>query len=234
MQQLLETITNSDFFGIVLCVVAYEIGMLIHVKSKRLALLNPMLIAIAITIGVLVLTGAEYETFSKSANLLTVLLTPTCVAFAVPLYRQLDTLKKNAPVIIAGIFVGSIASCTSVFLMCKLFGLSKELCFALLPKSVTTPIAAGIAGELGGITSVTILAVIFTGILGAAFVPPLCRILHLTDRVAIGLGTGTSSHALGTSTALTMGEVEGAMSSLSIVVAGILTVVIAPIFAMFY
>ncbi|MGI6031598.1 MAG: LrgB family protein [Eubacteriales bacterium] len=233
MNELHELLTTSSYFGIVLCVLTYLVGMWIQ-KKTRLAVCNPLLISIALTIGALVVLQVDYDSFADSADPLSWLLTPTSVAFAVPLYRQLEVLRKNAVVILTGIFAGSFASCLSILVLSRLFGLSRELYYSLLPKSITTPIAIGVTEELGGYSSITVICVIFTGILGAAFLPAVARALRMTDKVAIGLGIGTSSHALGTSTALQMGEVEGAMSSLSIVVAGVTTVVLSPLFAMFY
>lgn len=233
MSELHSLLTESSFFGIVLCVVTYEIGVLLQRKTRS-PLCNPLLISIALTICALLVLRVDYDSFSESASPLSWLLTPTSVAFAVPLYRQLDVLKKNAAIILSGIFTGCISACLSIFAMSKLMGLSRELFCSLLPKSITTPIAVGVVEELGGYSSITVICVIFTGILGAAFLPAVSKALRMTDKVAIGLGIGTSSHALGTSTALQMGEVEGAMSSLSIVVAGVITVIISPILAMFY
>lgn len=233
LQEIHSLVFSSPYMGIVLCVLAYEIGVQINRKTKQ-DLCNPLLISMIIVIGVLYFCKVDYEVFDESASKLTFLLTPASVAFAIPLYRQLEVLKKNLGVILAGIGVGCLTACLSVFGLSKLFGLDQQLFFSLLPKSLTTPIAVGVSEELGGYVSITIIAVLITGIVGAAVIPTLCKVLPLHDPIGIGLGIGTSSHALGTSKALEMGELQGAMSSLSIAVAGIITVVLAPVISMLY
>jgi putative effector of murein hydrolase len=154
---------------------------------------------------------------------------PSTVVLAVPLYKQLDLLKKNAKAILTGIFVGSAIGIISIIGISYLVGLNASVIKSLVPKSVTTPIGISISSQLGGVVPITVLAIIITGIVGAVFGPTICKIFRIKDKVAVGVSIGTASHAVGTSKALELGEVEGAMSSLSIGIAGIMTVIIAPL-----
>lgn len=233
MDNLLLIMTQSPHFAIVLCLGTFMIGRTINRKTGWI-LLNPLLIAQLLVAAVLIGFRLDVEKFQADSSMIRYLLLPTTVSLAVPLYRQLEVLKKNKAIILTGIAAGCLSSVGSIMLLCLLFGLPREFFISLVSKSVTTPIAVGITGELGGITAITIIGVISTGIAGAVFCQLLFKIFRITDPVAIGLGIGTSSHALGTSKALVIGEVEGAMSSLAIVVAGCMTVILAPIAANFY
>jgi len=148
---------------------------------------------------------------------------------AVPLYKQLDLLKKNAKAILTGIFVGSSVGIVSIIGISYLVGLDSSIIKSLVPKSVTTPIGISISSQLGGLVPITVLSIIVTGIIGAVFGPTICKVFKIKDKVAVGVSIGTAAHAVGTSKALELGEIEGAMSSLSIGIAGIMTVIIAPV-----
>ena len=161
------------------------------------------------------------------------LLLPATVALAIPLYEKLDLLKENAPAIIAGISVGTLVSLGSAFALALAMDLTQEQYATLLPKSVTTAISMDVAAELGGIAALTGAIVIVTGIVGALLAETVCKVFHITDPIAKGVGIGTAAHAVGTSKALQMGDVEGAMSGLSIAVAGVLTAVLCPVFVGF-
>ena len=150
------------------------------------------------------------------------------------LYRQLEVLKKNFKAIICAILSGSVACSVTMFAMAKLFNISEEVYFGLTSKSVTLAIALGITEELGGIAGVTCVAVVVSGIIGAAFVTVFSKIFKISNPIALGLSVGTASHAIGTSRAIQLDELVGAMGSLAIVIAGVLTVVIAPIMAGLY
>ena len=141
----------------------------------------------------------------------------------------MDLLKKNAAAILTGISVGSIIGICMIIGISYYLGLDSDIIKSLIPKSVTTPIGIAISSQLGGIVPITVLAVIVTGIMGSIIGPAVCRIFRINNKVAIGVAIGTASHAIGTSKALELGEVEGAMSSLSIGIAGIVTVILAPI-----
>ena len=209
------------------------LGAFLKKKCKN-PLLNPLLISIIISIVVLVVAGVDYETYNASAKYLSYLLTPSTVCLAIPLYEQLPLLKKNFVAIVLGIFSGALTSVVCVFVLSKLMQLSHEEYVSQLPKSVTTAIGIGVSEELGGYVTITIAVIVITGILGNLFAEIVYKIFRITEPIAKGVGIGTSSHAMGTAKAIEMGEVEGAMSGLSIVVAGIFTVILAPIFANFH
>ena len=169
----------------------------------------------------------------KKAKYLSYLLTPATVALAIPLYQQITLLKKNGLAIFLGIFSGVLSSLLSILAMSYMFGLSHREYVTLLPKSITTAIGIGVADELGGITTITVAVIIVTGVLGNVIGQAVCKVFKIYEPIAVGLAFGTSAHAIGTAKALEIGEVEGAMSSLSIVVSGLMTVVGASVFAMF-
>lgn len=225
-----EFLTDSLFFGAIISLAAYEAGLLLK-KRFRLALLNPLLIGTACVIGVLVLLNVEYSRYQESAKYISYLLTPATISLAVPLYQQAELLKKNRKAVAGGITAGVLASLLSVFLLAKLFSLNHEQYVTLLPKSITTAIGMGISKELGGMETITVAVIIITGILGNVLAEFICKIFRIQDPVAKGLAIGTSSHAIGTAKAMELGETEGAMSSLAIAVAGLLTVLGASLFA---
>ena len=227
-----EFLSNSVFFGAVLSLVAYEAGLLLRRKFK-LAILNPLLIATICVMAVLVLFKVDYDQYNESAKYISYLLTPATVCLAVPLYEQMSLLKKNFKAVAAGIVSGVLASLVSVLVLAKLFGLSHEQYVTLLPKSITTAIGMGISEELGGIVTITVAVIIITGILGNVIAELVCKVFHIQEPIAKGLARGTASHAIGTAKAMEMGPVEGAMSSLAIAVAGLLTVIGASVFAGF-
>ena len=224
---------ESLFFGMFLSLGCYEIGLLIR-RKWRLALLNPLLLAIVLVIVFLKLFHIEYSDYNASAKYLSYLLTPSTVCLAVPLYEQLQVLKKNVGAILCGILAGMVASLGSVLALSAAFCLSHEQYVTLLPKSITTAIGIGISEELGGIPAITAAVIIITGIFGNIFAEVICRWAGICEPVAKGIGIGSSSHALGTTKAMEMGEVEGAMSGLSIAVSGLMTVAGAAVFANLY
>ena len=230
MKELLE---NSVFFGVFISLFGYEIGLLLKRKYK-LAIFNPLLIAIIIVMLFLVATGVDYETYNEGAKYISYLLTPATVCLAIPLSQQLEMLKKNYKAILGGIFAGVLTSMVSILALCILFHLSKEEYITLLPKSITTAIGMGVSEELGGIVTITVAVIIITGVFGNIIGETVFRIFCITDPVAKGVALGTSAHAIGTARALEIGEVEGAMSGLSIAVAGLMTVVTASVFANIY
>ena len=200
-------------------------------RKWKFAILNPLLISIIIVIAVLLVLRMDYEPYNEGAKYLSYLLTPATVCLAIPLYEQLEHLKKNVKAIAAGILSGVLSSLVSVWALSAAFGLSHEEYVTLLPKSITTAIGMGVSEELGGI--VTIAVIIVTGVLGNIIAELVCRLSRIKEPVAKGIAIGSASHAIGTAKALEMGEVEGAMSSLSIAVSGLLTVIGASVFEMF-
>ncbi len=221
------------FFGAVLTLAAYELGLLLK-KKFRMALCNPLLIAIICVIAVLKLFHIDYETYNNGGKYISFLLTPATVCLAVPLYQQLELLKKNLKAVLLGILSGVLASGISILVMAMLFRLGHEQYVTLLPKSITTAIGMGVSEELGGIVTITVAVIIITGVLGNVIADVVFRIAKIEEPIAKGLALGTSAHAIGTSKAMELGQVEGAMSSLAIAVAGLLTVAAASVFAGFY
>lgn len=220
------------FFGMAISLLGYEVGLLVKKKLKK-AIFNPLLISVIVVILFLAVFHIDYETYNNGAKYLSYLLTPATVCLAMPLYQQLQLLKKNAKAVILGILSGVVTSLTCVLLLSKLFGLSHEQYVTLLPKSITTAIGMGVSEEMGGIVTITVSAIIITGILGNMMAEFVCKIFRITEPVAKGIAIGTSAHAVGTAKALEMGEIEGAMSSLAIAVAGLVTVVLASFYANF-
>ena len=214
----------SPFFGIALSIVAFSIGVWIQ-KKTGLVICNPLIIAIVLVSGVLLLFKIPYESYNEGGSIINMFLAPATSCLAVSVYTKMELLKKNWLPILAGCVAGSLTSMGSVFLLCRLFGLDEAMTWSLLPKSVTTPIAVGIAESHGGISSITVAAVILTGIMGSILAPFLIRIFRVKDSMTAGLAIGACSHAVGTSKAIEIGETEGAMSGLAIGICGIVTVV---------
>ena len=223
----------SLFAGVTVSLVAYLIGMLLKKKFK-LAILNPLLISIVLTIIVLVVADVDYDTYNKGASYLSWFLTPATVCLAIPLYEQWTLLKKNIAAVALGLTAGVITSLVTVLVLSVLMGLSHEDYVTLLPKSITTAIGMGLSEELGGIVTITVAVIIVTGVIGNMFAENICKLFHISDPVAKGVGIGSASHAMGPSKAMEMGEIDGAMSSLSIAVSGLMTVVVSLIFSHIY
>jgi len=224
-----DFLTNSVFFGAVISLVAYEIGILLKKKFK-LAIFNPLLIAVICVMAVLMLFHIDYDTYNEGGQYISYLLTPT-VSLAVPLYRQIELLKNNIKAVAMGILSGVLASMAGVYILARAFHLNSQLYVTLLPKSITTAIGMGVSEELGGVVTITVAVIVITGVLGNVIADLACKIFRLEEPVAKGLALGTAAHAIGTAKAMEMGEIEGAMSSLAIAVAGLLTVVTSSVFA---
>lgn len=228
-----EFLLNSAYFGFTLTLFGYWLGTRISKKIKS-TLCNPLLLAIIFIIIFLKATGISYETFDNGAKYINYFLTPSTVCLAVPLYRQIKLLKENIVAILASIFSGCVSCGAIIFVMSRMFALDGEIYAGLAPKSITTAIALGVSEELGGLAAVTVMAVFISGIGGAVIATTIFKIFRIEEPMAQGLALGTASHAIGTSKALELGEIQGAMSSLAIAVAGVMTVVLAPVFAGFY
>ena len=225
-----ELMQQSMFFGAFLSIGTYLLGLMIK-RKFRLAICNPLLISIALTIAVLVLTGVDYGTYNESAKYLSYFLTPATVCLAVPLYQQLEQLKSNWKAILGGILSGVLTSLVTMLVLAKLFGLGHAEYVTLLPKSITTAIGMGVSEELGGYVTITVAVIVITGVFGNMIAEAVCRLFRIREPIARGIAIGSAAHAIGTARAMEMGEIEGAMSSLSIAVAGLLTVVGASFFA---
>lgn len=223
---------SCTYFGVAITLVTYFIGMRIK-KRFPSPICNPMLISMILVGAFIVIFRVDYDVYYSTAKYISFLLTPATVCLAVPLYEKFELLKKNLAAVFIGIGTGVVASLLCVLALSVVFRLDHNSYVALLSKSITTAIGMDVTAELGGHVTLTIAAIIVTGILGNITAETAVRILHITDPIARGVAIGTASHAMGTSKALEIGEVEGAMSSLSIVVAGLLTVVGASVFANF-
>ena len=219
---------QSQYFGFFISVAAYLFGSWLRDKTK-LAILNPLLVSSALVIAYLLGVGLDYDTYNKSASYLSWLLTPATVCLAIPLYKQLRLLKEHGAAVAAGIAAGVAASAVSIFLLCRVMGLTHLHYVTLLPKSITTAIGMGVSEEAGGIVTLTVVSIIVTGIFGNVTADWLFFICRIEEPVAKGLALGTAAHAIGTSRALELGEAEGAMSSLAIAVAGLVTVAVVPL-----
>ncbi len=230
---MVEFFAESTAFGAVISILAYWIGTLIQKKWKY-AIFNPMLIAIILIILFLTVLGIDYDVYNRGAEYITYFLTPATVCFAIPLYEQYERLKKNWRALLTGSLAGVLASLTSILLLSMLFGLTHEQYVSLLPKSITTAIGIALSGELGGIPTLTVAAIMITGVFGNICARALCRLFRIREPAAVGLAIGAAAHAIGTVLAREIGEEEGAISSLSIVVCGLLTVLAASVFAGLY
>lgn len=217
---------SSPYFGVALSVAAFGIGVKLQQKLKT-PVCNPLIAAIVLIAGVLLIFKIPYEAYNAGGEIINMFLAPATSCLAVAIYAKIKILKQYWLPILVGCTMGSAASMPSVYGLCRLFGLDESLTVSLLPKSVTTPVAVSIAEPAGGVVPITVVAVIGTGILGSMIAPLLIRIFKVTEPMAAGLAIGASSHAVGTSKAVELGEVEGAMSGLAIGVCGIITVLIS-------
>ena len=225
-----EIILNSATVGVVISLVAYGIGVLLK-KKLKLSIFNPLLISIVLVIVFISVLGIDYDSYYESAKYISYLLTPATVALAIPLYQQIELLKKHIVAIVIGIASGVITSLSSVLIIAIIFNLSHEEYVTLLPKSITTAIGMGLTEEFGGIVSISVAVIIITGVFGNMVAEGICRLFRIKSPISKGLAIGTASHAVGTAKAMEMGEIEGAMSSLAIVVAGLGTVIAMSFFS---
>ena len=223
---MLNELLYSPFFGLALSALAWTAGIWVQ-KKTGWVLCNPLLVAAAIVIVILSLFHIPLAAYNVGGSLIKLMLGPATAVLALNIYRQRAALQEHFLPVLAGCLVGSVASVTCVLLLCRLFTLDGAITASLLPKSVTTAIAVGIAESRGGIGGIAAAAVVLTGITGAVFAPLLARVFRVTDPVAEGLAIGACSHALGTTKALELGQVQGAMSSIAICVCGILTSLLA-------
>lgn len=221
-------IISHPLFGIILTLVTFEIGKNIYNKF-RLPIFNPILISILLIVIVLRGFNIPLDLYENGSNMLSLFLGPVTVILAVPLYKQLHLLKKNLYPILIGVCVGVVTAITSVIILGKLMGLEKILLLSLAPKSITTPIGIELSKNIGGVQAITIVGIMITGITGAVLGPFVCDLFRVKNKVAKGIGIGVASHAVGTSKAIEMGEVEGAMSGLAIGITGICTIALLPI-----
>ncbi len=228
-----EFFKESAYIAVAVSLIAYSFGSWLKRKFK-LGLLNPLLISIMCTIAFLLVVKVDYETYKGGAQVLTWFLTPATVSLAIPLYEEWELLKANVKAVVFGILSGVITSLVTILVLSVLLGLNHKQYVTLLPKSITVAMGMGLSEELGGYVIITISVIAITGVLGNVFGDAICKLFRIKEPIAKGLAFGTATHAIGTARAMEIGEVEGAMSGLSIAVAGVFTVILAPIFATFF
>ena len=222
--KIAEAITATPLFGATITILAYWIGLKASRKLK-LAVFNPYLIAVMLIVGILAVSGMPYSGYAKGGDFIGMFLTPVTTILAVSIYRQREIVKSHFLPILIGTLVGSIVSVIAVVSLSAAFGITEELKFSLIPKSVTTPIAVAISDSLGGIRSLTVTALIITGVLGNIMAPLLAKLFRVKSRIATGVAIGTASHVIGTSKAMEMGEDIGAMSGIALSFSGIITAI---------
>ena len=223
-----DLILNSSYFGAAITIIAFAIATFINKKWQN-PITTPLFLGTMFVIGILLLFKIPYQTYNNTAKYLTYFLVPVTVCFAVPMYRQLPLLKKHILSILFAMIMGVVASVVSICILVLLLGLSDVIARSLVSISVTTALAIGITEKLGGMVSLTVSAVIITGILGASVSDKLCKWMKLKNPISRGLAIGNASHAAGTVKAMEMGKIEGSFSSLAIVLSGLMTAVVAPI-----
>ena len=220
----LQAILSNGLFGIALTILGYLIGLWLNRKFKT-PILNPLLVAMVLIILILSLCRIPYDSYHKGGSIITVFLVPVTTILGYSIYLRLDVLKKYWLPILTGCLVSCGVSIGSTIALCKIFGLDEVLTGSLVPHTVTTPIAVGVSEKLGGIKGITVAGVIFTGVIGAVLAPMLVKLFRMKNPVGIGVGLGCSCTAIGTARAMEMGEVQGAMSSMALGVAGMMTVI---------
>ncbi len=223
----MKTFFQSEIFAITFTFLVYFLAQRLQQKVK-LIILNPILIAIAVIIGFLLVFKIDYRYYNEGGKMIQFFLKPAVVALGVPLYLQLERIKKQALQIILSQLVGCIVGVVAVVLIAKLMGASKEVIFSLAPKSVTTPIAMEVSHTIGGIPSLTAAVVVIVGIFGAIFGYTLLKWLHINNPIAQGLSMGTAAHAVGTSRSMEISPTFGAYSSLGLIANGIFTAILTP------
>ena len=227
-----ELIRNSAYLGVLISLASYALGIWLRRKT-RLSFMNPLLISIVLVILFLGLSGMSYGTYASGAYSISFLLTPATICLAVPLYEQFTLLNKHWKAVMAGIVSGVVSSLVCILLLALLFRFDHQTYVTFLPKSITTAIGMDVAEELGGYVPLAVVVIIITGVLGNVIAEGVLKVFRIEEPIAKGIAIGSSSHAVGTAKAMEIGPVEGAMSSLSIVVCGVLTVIGASVFSVF-
>lgn len=230
----MEVLANSEYFGFFLSIFVFFLSIKlqekIKTKNKTLAMVaNPLLVTSFVIILILKLLRMTYEQFYTGGKYLYYFLTPTTICLAVPLYKNLEKVKKNFLAVMSGILIGCLTNIVSVIAIAKICSMDNTILSTLIPKSVTAPIALGISSEIGGITALTVLAVILTGFCGAILAPLMFKVFKIESKIAQGIAFGTSAHGSGTGVASTFGEEQAAMSGLAMSINGVLTVIVVPI-----
>lgn len=228
-----DYLSHSTYFAIVMSVAYYMLGIVLKRKFK-LAIFSPLIVASVLTIATIVIFDIDMEIYNKAGNYISFMLTAATVCYGILLYEQLEILKSNFKAITIGILTGIAITMLIILGFSILFRLPHDQYVSLLPKNITTAIGLGISEANGGYPSITIVWILITGNLGNAIAEPVIKLFKIEEPVARGVAIGSSSHAVGTAKALEIGEVEGAISGLSLAVTGILSVVVAAVFAQLY
>ncbi|MCB1429223.1 MAG: LrgB family protein [Nitratireductor sp.] len=229
LSQVWVYLAASPLLHLTLTLIAYQAGSWLHRKSGNNPLVNPVLIAVLALVGILVFTGTSYQTYFDGAQFVHFLLGPATVALAIPLYRQFEHVRKSAIAILVSIIAGSLTAAGSAVAIAWAMGARESAIISLAPKSVTAPVAMGIAEQLGGLPSLTAALVILTGITGAMLGPLVMNFLRISDWQARGLAMGTASHGIGTARALQVNEVAGAFSGLAMGLNALATAILLPL-----
>jgi predicted murein hydrolase (TIGR00659 family) len=219
----------SPLLALTVTLMAYQFGLWLYSRSGHNPLVNPVLIAVGIIVGLLAITETSYATYFEGAQFVHFLLGPATVALAIPLYQRLQQVRHSTPAITVALFFGSATAALSAVGIGWLLGASRETLLSLAPKSATTPVAMGIAEQLGGLPSLTAAAVIITGIIGAMVGSSLLKLLKVDDDKAVGLALGVASHGIGTARALELSTMAGAFSGLAMGLNAIATAVLVPL-----
>lgn len=220
---MLKEILYSPYFGVALAIICFQIGTSIQ-KRLKTPIANPLFIAAVLIVVFLSIFNIPMEAFYVGSDLIGLFLAPATAALAVPMYKNLQVIKANLLPILLGTAVGSLSCVLMIAVFCRIFGLSEIIQLSMLSKSTTMPIAMSITEQVGGIVPITVVCVVFTGILGSIITPWLIKICRIDNEVAQGIGIGTCSHAVGTTKAVELGEVQGAMSGIAMGLAGLFTV----------
>ncbi len=222
-------LTRDPIFGFTLCIGTYALASAIK-RRFNYTILNPMLISSLMIIAILWIFKIPLENFMTGGSFVAMFLTPATAALAISMYHQLDAIKKNFLPIIIGSVVGAVSSIVSIVLLCQLFNLTPEVTASLIPKSITNAFATKLGAQLGGIVPITVAGVCVTGVSGSILAPYFAKWFRVNNPVATGLAIGASSHVLGTSKALEMGEVEGTISGIAVGLCGLATIIICIFF----
>ena len=223
----------NAYIGIIISLVVFEIGVFLFKKSKNFFLFTPLFVAMVLGVIVLKVTGISYEQYNEGGKYISFFLEPATVAFAIPLYKKRDVLKKYWFEIVLALTIGSIGSLFSVIVVGKLIHMHPAIIASILPQAATTAIAVPISESIGGVASITAFTVIFNGVLTYALGKMALRYFRIKDEIAQGLSLGAAGHALGVAVSMELGETETAMASIAVVIVGLVTVVVVPIFARF-
>lgn len=229
---MLEFLSGSTYFAVTLALVVYAFTDALQKRVKS-PLLNPLVVSSAVVIIVLLVLDIPNEDFQAGCQVLNYLLTPATICLSISFYEKFQALKHYLPAVIAGVLAGIVCSLGSVYILCSLCGLDRVITLSLLPKSITTAIGVALSSEIGGIAAITTVAICITGNLGNMLGPALCKLLRIDDEIARGVAFGTASHVIGTSKAMELSQLSGAVSSLSLTIAGIVTCVLLSFLAQY-